>query len=402
MGSDIENLQSFAEDEHLSGLLETIIIHDNCENLDPYATRRLPIIGHPYTIWPRDETGRVIPDKIGIESLTRMLRTGQLLPKTIKIRDYDIRRHNLCYDQSDPELIYAGELVLAKAPSWTSSHSTAVMAKDLVRDAKVSITSFAIAYVDWPMGEIPSELDTPYTIDSQLYHGRMIAHSQVNSLGVPLVTEATMVLSPEYEGQETDFSSLRSVELRLEQQDETDYWLEQIFYKAPALQTIKLTLGRSCTFCLAADMVVPALTSFELSRLSTSAEQILAMISHSKKTLTRISLRSISMDEESAWRGLLSSIASEFTALNSFAVTGVFHHGERATRLDFHPAIDHIPQEFRAGLKYREKAPEKRVTGMSYDGPNATQLLGILSSHGYMQTGEQIEERRARAIAESV
>jgi hypothetical protein len=70
MGSDLENLQSIAEDEHLSGLVETIIIHDDCENVDPYATRRLPKLGHPYKIWPRDETGRVISKETGIEGLT--------------------------------------------------------------------------------------------------------------------------------------------------------------------------------------------------------------------------------------------------------------------------------------------------------------------------------------------
>jgi hypothetical protein len=37
--------------------------------------------------------------------------------------------------------------------------------------------------------------------------------------------------------------------------------------------------------------------------------------------------------------------------------------------------------------------------GMSYDGPNAAALLGVLGRHGHMQTWAQIEERRAEAIA---
>jgi hypothetical protein len=400
MGSDLENLQSIAEDPRLSGLVEMIIIHDDCENLDPYATRILPTIGHPYTIWPRDETGRVISSETGIESLERMLRTRQLRPKTIKIRDYHICKHNLCYAQSDPELIYAGDLVLAQAPSWTSSCSVAVMARDLVRDANVSITSLAIQYTEWPIGELPSELDTPFTMDSRLYHGRMIANSQVTSLGGPSVTEATIKLSPEYKGQKTDFSSLGSVELRLGQQDAADYWLEQIFYEAPALESIKMSCWPSYTTSLIATMVVAALAEFEICCLSTSAEQILAMLACSKESLTRIDLRSISLDDEGpTWNELLSLIAKRFTALTSFRVSFLSRDRDHSASIDFYKTLEHIPQEFRAGLKFRAKAPEKRVMGMSYDGPNAAALLGVLGRHGHMQTWAQIEERRAEAIA---
>jgi hypothetical protein len=399
MGSDLENLQSIAEDEHLSGLVEMIIVHDDCENLDPYATRRLPTIGHPYKIWPRDETGRVISRETGIESLTRMLRARQLRPKMIKIRDYHICQHNLCYDQSDPELLYAGDLILGQAPSWMSSSSPAMMATDLVRKANVSITSFAIEHVEWPIGEIPSELDTPFTMNSQVYRGRMIANSQVTSLGSPSVTEATMVLIPGYEGQEADFSSLDKAELRLQQQDTMDYWLEQTFYRAPALRTLKLSFSSSGTSFLTASMVVPKLAEFELSGLSTSADQILAMLACSEGTLTKLSLRTITLAEGSTWNELLSLIAQEFTSLTSFNISGLSQRG--LGRIDFHKAPDHIPQEFKAGLRFRGKAPEKRVMGMSYDGPDAAGLLSILGSHGYLQTWEQIEERRARAIAES-
>jgi hypothetical protein len=398
MGSDLEKLQSIAEDPHLSKLVETIIIHDDCENLDPYATRRLPYIGYPYTIWPRDETGRVISRETGLESLTRMLRTRKLRPKTIKIRDYHICKHNLCYAQSDPELNYAGDLVLARAPSWTSSCSVAVMAKDLIRDANVSITSFVIQYKEWPLGELPSELDTPFTMDSRMYDGRMIANSQVTSLGGPNVTEALTVLSPDYEGQQTEFSSLQLVELRLGQQDAADYWLEQIFYKAPTLRSLKISFWPSYRPSLTATMVVPALTEFEICRLSTSTEQILAMLACSKESLTRLSFRSISLDEEgSTWNELLRLFAKEFTVLTSFDLFGLSQ--DKRGKIDFHWALDHIPQEFKASLRYRAKAPEQRVMGMSYDGPNAAEVLGVLGDYGDLQTWAQIEDRRARAIA---
>jgi hypothetical protein len=398
MGSDLKKLQSIAKDQHLSQVVETIIIHDDCENLDPYATRRLPIVGYPYTIWPRDETGRVMSRETGLENLTRMLRTRQIRPKTIKIRDYRICKHNLCYAQSDPELIYAGDLVVARAPSWTSSCSVAVMAKDLIRDANVSITSFVIQYKEWPLGELPSELDTPFTLDSRVYDGRMIASSQVTSLGGPNVTEATMILSPDYEGQETDFSSLQLVELRLGQQDAADYWLEQVFYKAPTLRSLKISVWPSYTPSLTATMVVPALTEFEICRLSTSTEQILAMLACSKESLTRLSFRSISLDDEGpTWNELLRLFAKEFTALTSFDLFGLSQ--DKRGKIDFYKTLDHIPEEFSSGLKFREKAAEKRVMGMSYDGPNAAEVLGVLGSYGCLQTWAQIEERRARAIA---
>lgn len=110
----------------------------------------------------------------------------------------------------------------------------------------------------------------------------MIANSQVTSLGSPSVTEAKMVLAPEYEGVGTDFSSLDSAELRLQQQDPMDYWLEQIFYRAPALRTLKLSFSSSGTSSLTASMVVPKLAVFELSGLSAPAEQILAMLACSR------------------------------------------------------------------------------------------------------------------------
>jgi hypothetical protein len=400
MGSDLENLQSIAEDEHLSGLVEMIIVHDDCENLDPYATRRLPTIGHPYKIWPRDETGRVITRETGIENLTRMLRTRQLRPKTIKIRDYCINNSNLHGSAAEhPELIYAGDLVRARMPHLTNPSSTLTMETELVRNANVSIISLATRHVERPLGEIPSELDTPFTMNSQVYRGRMIAHSQVTSLGSPSVAETTMVLNPEYEGLETDFSSLDSVELRLRQQDTTDYWLEQIFYRAPALRALKLSFSPPCTSSLTASMVVPKFAEFELSGLSTTAEQLLAMLACSKRSLTQLSLRSITLAEGSTWNELLSMIAKDFTSLTSFNIIGLSQPG--LGRIDFHKAPDHIPQEFKAGLRFRGKAPEKRVMGMSYDGPDAAMLLSVLGSHAYLQTWGQIEERRAKAIAKS-
>jgi hypothetical protein len=397
MGSDLEDLQSIAEDPHLSKLLETMIIHDDCENLDPWATRLLPTIGHPYMIWPRDETGRLISSGTGIASLAQMLRTRQLRPNMIKIRDYCINNSNLPSDTEHPEIIYARDLVRAREPHLTTPCSVLTMATDLARDANVSIISFATEHVDWPMGELPSELDTPYTLHSRLYHGRMIAHSYVNSLASPSVTEATMVLSTEYEGPETDFSSLDSVDLRLDQKDETDYWLEQIFYKAPALRTLKLSFSSSDIPSLTASMVVPRLANLELSRLSTSAEQILAMLARSRETLTQLSLRSISLDQGSTWNELLALIAKEFTSLTSFNMSFLSQPG--LGKIDFHKAPDHIPQEVKVGLRFREKAAEKRVTSIAYDGPNAAEVLGVLSRLGYLQNWAQIEERRARAIA---
>lgn len=74
-------------------------------------------------------------------------------------------------------------------------------------------------------------------------------------------------------------------------------------------------------------------------------------------------------------------------------------NGGHDAKIDFHFTLEHISQKFRSGLRYREKAAEKRVTGMAYDGPNAAEVLGVLGRHGRMQTWAQIEERRARAIA---
>ena len=148
MGPDLENLQSIAEDPHLSKLLETIVIHDDCENLDPWATRLLPTIGHPYKVWPRDETGRRISSGTGIASLAQMLRTRKLRPKTIKIRDYCIHNFNLPSDTEHPEIIYARDLVRAREPHLTNPSSTLTMATDLARDANVSMISFATEHVD--------------------------------------------------------------------------------------------------------------------------------------------------------------------------------------------------------------------------------------------------------------
>jgi hypothetical protein len=146
-------------------------------------------------------------------------------------------------------------------------------------------------------------------------------------------------------------------------------------------------------------MVVPKFAEFELSGLSTTAEQLLAMLACSKRSLTQLSLRSITLAEGSTWNELLSMIAKDFTSLTSFNIIGLSQPG--LGRIDFHKAPDHIPQEFKAGLRFRGKAPEKRVMGMSYDGPDAAMLLSVLGSHAYLQTWGQIEERRAKAIAKS-
>ena len=385
--SNLEKLESIAKYKHLSNLLETIIIHDDIEKLDPWNIRYIPTEDYPHTIWPRDETGRVITSEIGIERLTRMLRTRQLRPKMIKIRDYQATNSNFPSDpdRGEREAVYARDLIRARAPSGTAPASVAVMARDLVRDAAVSITSLSIGHVEWPIGE-----------EREQY--MLIANPvETISVGSPIVAEAMFLLSPHFEGQETDFSLLREAGLNLACQDAASYWLDQMFYKAPALRAIQLAVSPPCTSSLTASMVVPRFTKFELSRRSTSAEQILAMLACSRETLTRISLRSISLDE-STWEEFLSLIAREFRALTSFDLMGLTGHGNR---LDFHKAPEHIPREFEAGVSFRAKAPERRVMGMKYNGPNAAKFLGVLSGHVDMVTREDIEERRARALAES-
>lgn len=397
MASNLEKLESIARDAHLSPLVENIIIHDDIEKLDPWNIRYIRTADFPHNIWPRDETGRVICAEIGVESLTRMLRTRQLRPRTIKIRDYQANEHlpgPADPEHVEPEPIYMRELIAARAPSGTDPASVALMARDLVRDANVSITLLSIGQTDWPIGE---ERDlymhfgvTPYTI----------------SVRSPVVVEVTMTLSTDYEGQETDFSLLHTADLSLTHQDAMSYWFEQVFYKALALKTFERRDSRHappCTTSLTAGMVVPKLTKFGLARLpSTSADQITAMLASSRESLTRLSLVGVTLDEESSWEELLASIAKDFRALISFrlsALTGDIGGDGPCSRIDFHKAVGHIPREFEAGVFLSRRPPaEERVTAVTYKGPNAAELLRILSGYVDMLTPADIEERRARAI----
>lgn len=369
MRSDLEKLRSISVDNHLRVLLETIIIEDDCKELDPWASSELHLVSSSYDIWPRNNAGKGITSDVGVVDLTTMLREKLLSPKTIKIRDYKIAHVNF---QFSPEMVCLGDLMKETARDTTDALSVAGLARDVIHGANLAVTSLAIHSASLPLAE-----------NSVIHSTSINDRSETSVLEDPRIKEAIIKLSPEYQGQEVKFSILRSAELLLEC-EATSYWLEQIFYKATMLRTLSLSIKSPWSPTLTERKVVPKLTEFVLSHTTIPAKTIVAMLASSKVSLTKICLRQITLNEGFTWREFLSFIGNEYLELNSFNLAILREKTEGNLAIDFREIKgDNFPEECRPGLKLVEKGPShnRRITTISYSGANAGYILNIISRH---------------------
>lgn len=368
MGSDFERLRSISEDKYLRTIVETLIIEDDCEKLDPWAKSELPSLDLSYVIWPRNDVDNVVVSKIGIADLIAMVREKLLRLETIRIRDYRISRENfnLC-----PEMRRARVLVGDTGSQMIPFSTVGGLARDIVKGTNLAVTSLAIRHVD--------RLYCEHNVS-----GLPRFQESGGSLGNPSVSEAVIGLSPEHQGQKMRFSMLSSAELSLAGEAGI-YWMESIFHEAIALKTLTLSLNNTPSPILTSTRAVPKLTEINIPHARVSGQDIIAMLASSKETLTHIRLRQVTLSDDMTWRELLSFIAKEYRALTCFHLFILREKPEMSPPVDFRDVkVNDVPEECRLGLELIEKGPphNKRVTRLSYNGPNAGKLLEIIASHG--------------------
>jgi hypothetical protein len=390
IGSSLARLKSLSKDDRLRRLVKTLVIEDDCERLDPWMTGDFPQVNALTSVWPRNNTGNLYSPKyivtaghldVGISDLAHLLRERLFRPRRIRVRDYHIDPANvpLC-----PEMERVRELAQVASPAAEGavvSVRVDALAKKIIECSNLSVTYLEMRSVD--IGAFP-----PVSWDSLASElGGTI------SLACPRAEEATIELIEDYSGQETAFSMLRSADILIEY-DAATYWLEQIFYGAPNLKTLSLTVQQQSPGpWLALDCVVPALREFTLSQVQTaiSTQDLLAMLASSKESLTHLDLRSIKLTR-GAWRDVLSLLANEYRNLRSFKFDRlreekgmVFGKEEPCfCTLDFGDTRDHLPEAYRPGLNLIEKPryPHKPMCTLTYDGPNAGPVLHVLALQG--------------------
>ena len=368
MGSDLEKLRSISKDEYLRPLLETLIIQDDCENLDPWGKSDLPCLDLPYDIWPRDDADLVVTSEIGMTELKMMLRQKLLCPKSIMIQNYRISHGNFNL-YSEPGR--ARDLVGNTAPNRADYSTLTELARDVVEGTNLAVTFLAIRYLD-RLRCGSDVLDLPQFKESGA------------SMGSPSASEVVIELSPENQGQDMTLSMLRSAELDLAGKA-TSYWLERIFYEATILTTLTLSTRHLSKPLLIGSRVVPKLTELYIPHATISGQDITAILASSKETLTHLRLRQVTLGDEMTWRELLSFIAKGYPSLTYFELRILRDKTGSSAPIDFRDvkAID-VPEECQPGLELIEKGPphNKRVVTLSYNGPNAGKILEILASHG--------------------
>lgn len=391
IGPSLAQLKSLSKNNRLRRLVKTLVIEDDCEKLDPYMTGDFPQVDSLTCVWPRDFTGDinspgVLPEIVtagelddGIVDLGYLLRERLLRLTRIHVKDYHITQDKFLLG---PDMARLREMIQVASP--TAEHVPSVrvdgLAKIIVEHSNVAVTSLEIRSVD--IGFFP-----PVSWDPLVSKLGWSVH-----LACPRAEEATIELSENYDGKETTFSMLRSTDILVEH-DSAAYWLEQIFYESPNLETLSLNFRKSLCPQLAPDRVVPKLRKFSMSHIQTtiSAQDILAMLASSKESLTHLDLCSINLTGGS-WRTVLSLLAAEYRSLTSFKLgflreeKGVVS-GEKKPcfcTLDFGDARDRVPEAYLQSLNLIEKPrrPHRPVGTVTYDGSNAGPVLHILAEQG--------------------
>jgi hypothetical protein len=111
-----------------------------------------------------------------------------------------------------------------------------------------------------------------------------------------------------------------------------------------------------------------------------------AMLASSKKSLKQMNLSGNALKQGSTWREILSFIAQEYQALESFRLGILREVGSGGLAIDFREAKnDPALAQYADGLQLREvgRAGNKRVTRLAYTGVEAGKVLEIVSAHGY-------------------
>jgi hypothetical protein len=370
IGSDLEQLISLATDDHLRALVETLIIEDDCQRVDPWDKYEIPSLDSAYNFWLRNEAGSMIESPTGIPELVRILQKRLLRPTKIRIRDHQIYRFNfkLC-----PEMGRVRDLITQTvSPTATKGVSVSTITRSLIEHTGLDVTY--LRFGD-ERREAPDDHPCYVGIDPNPF-------TDNTHPGNPIVREATLDLAPEYEGLETRFLNLHSADINLDRGEPTpSYWLQRLFYEAPNLKTLSLCvyiqpLGHWRT----GNPVVPKLTEFYLHATTISAADLLAMLASSEETLTYTHLKLVTLLGE--WCSVLSSLAKRYPKLGSFRFGALRENSDAGSSISFWDAQTLIPEECRQNLRMIKKglAPHHWSNMVSYEGPDTAKVLDILSS----------------------
>ena len=389
LDSDLEKLGSVSTEPRIRTLIETIIIQDECNTLDPFAVPRLPSPDTTYRIWPRDNAGIVITSGIGVAELSRILRERLLCPSTIIIRDYRIDPVNMRLCE---EFARFRSLVRTIPRDAAEPVPLAALARDVIEGAILDVRSLVFRHAESGYGEhsVLSSADFRERFPNGI------------SVASPSIREAVIKVDLAYRGGETRFSNLRSADLQLGREAQL-YWLQQIFNKADELKILNLSIRNSEDLQLEAGMVVPKLTKFSLRNSRISAGDLLAMIESSKESLTHITFQQVVLNHGATWREVLTSIAKECHALTAFTLAIIRETNGGGPAVDFREVRDvDIPEQCRASLKLIPRGPagNKRVTRLAYNGTDAGKVLEVIAAIGYLPESYESGRGRLNQLAE--
>ncbi|SMY23168.1 unnamed protein product [Zymoseptoria tritici ST99CH_1A5] len=395
MHSSLETLKSISNDDDIRSLVEILVIEDDTSQLDPYSSSELPSSHKSYDIWPLSSAGLIVTSggDIAISDLITMLREKKFPGLySLKIRDYAISPINfrLC-----DEMLCAKNLLIPRntwGPTAVSSFARDILESAGAAETDLLLTSLEIEHANLPLAE-----------DSVFHSSRFRDSTETSLLSRPVIYETVMGFSsssshdgsqplttgPLEEQQQQkstqQFSILRSAKLLLTGGDDatTIYWLERVF-SSSSLRTLELSFTSPLSLATRGEKFKTArLAEFILRDTTTSAQDILAMLSSSKTSLVELTFRQVTLlDDGSTWASLLSLIAKDFQALTSFHLRVLREKARGSLAIDYSNRLETDQlDEFRGGLSVTEKGTgiNRRVTNVGYRGVEAGFVLDCLA-----------------------
>lgn len=364
MDASLSRLVAISEDPELRKHVKTIQIQDDCAINDPYNT------SHPLRsseIWPRDSSGHVLTQQIGIQTLRHIMAASDLCPENIIIRDYRIASVNFAVcPETTKTLDYRIHLKGSHDPG-----PAAALAREIVQDLTLPITSIEMRAVD--------HLFPPKDSILFLWAKQTNEH---RALGCPEIWDVCVKFLPNDQDSIAiagPFSLLQSAELNV-----GVYWLEQILHYAVNLERLTLK-GPSAWDLLPHPLHIPfRLTKLTISRATIHADTVMWILSSSSDTLTELCFEWLHLKEGNTWAHLLPIIADRFKTLTVINIKNLWNGEARTGKskiICFN--ADRFDDEWRSTLTLHKKARRgvERVVGVGYEGPHVARVLRNLAVH---------------------
>ena len=279
-------------------------------------------------LWPRNTFDGVAAYMIGVEALRRLFLSQLLCPTTIEIHDV---RTSL--SSSDPEV-------------------SAKFAADILENSTLAVASVSVRRTS------------------------------------PQITIITLQLDAQHQGQCVGFSKLRSAELKLNYDFESE-WATNVLYHSPFLEDLKLSFSQSSRKPPLSTLLpashgdrMPRLKRMEFCSASLCTQGVITMLTNSRHSLSHLSFRLSSLAEGSTWQDLLIQISNEFSGLTSFSLKLLAQGGLGGGKVRFYGLDNCISDRYQSGLELVWKGrPDNRwVNGISYQGPQGSHVLNCAAA----------------------